>query len=264
MAEAGRPLTGLRVVVTRAAAQADELAAAFAAAGAEVAFLPLLAVLPPEDPAPLAEVARELAEFTWIAFTSANAVTALLAAAGGSLPPHLQMAAVGEATARALAARGIESALVAAEPSGAGLANQLLARLAADDRVLLPQAADARPELLQALLMAGVTVAPVVAYRKVMPVEAPALAAAIFRHGPLGWVSFTSSSAVSSFASLFGPAWPERRRSLRAVAIGPTTAEALRQAGVEPAALAAQPSAVAMVDAMVLAATGHGVGDVPG
>jgi uroporphyrinogen-III synthase len=82
----GLPLAGVRVVVTRAERQAAGLAAAFAAAGAEVEPLPLLEVVPPADPAPLARAAAELRLYDWVVLTSANAAHALLTAARPAPP----------------------------------------------------------------------------------------------------------------------------------------------------------------------------------
>ncbi len=50
-----KPLAGLRIVVTRAAHQAEELAQPLAALGAEVILLPVIGIAPPENPEPLAE-----------------------------------------------------------------------------------------------------------------------------------------------------------------------------------------------------------------
>jgi len=109
------PLAGVRVVVTRADRQAGGLAAAFAAAGAAVELLPLLEVVPPADPAPLAQAVAELPLYDWVVFTSTNAVHALLPQAPpAGLPPRLRLAAIGAATGAALRGLGVEPALVAA------------------------------------------------------------------------------------------------------------------------------------------------------
>lgn len=252
MSPAAAPLAGVRVVVTRAAHQAGELAAGFAAAGARVELLPLLEVVPAADPAPLARAAAAIERFDWVAFTSANAVEALLAATGGGLPETARVAAVGTATARALRRHGVEPAI-----TGSRDAHRLAAALAprtAGCRVLLPRAADARPTLARALAAGGAEVTAVTAYAKRLPAAAPRRAAALFGGGePLGWVTFTSPSVVRAFADLFAAEWPRRRGGLSAAAVGPVTAAALRRAGVAPAAVAERPGAAALVAAVVAA-----------
>ena len=251
---AGAPLDGVRVVVTRAEAQAEGLATALADAGAVVETLPLLEVQPPADPGPLAEAAASLREWSWVVFTSANAVRALLPPGGARpWPAHVRAAAVGPATSLSLQVAGVAPALVAERPRAEGVLAALLPRLAAGDRVLLPQAEDARPVLAEGLSAAGIDVRAVVAYRKALPADAPARAARIFGEGPLGWVTFTSPSTARALAGVFGDGWPARRRGLLAASVGPVTSSALRALGVAPAAEAAAPSDRAMVEAIVAA-----------
>jgi uroporphyrinogen-III synthase len=250
------PLSGLRVVVTRAERQADGLVAAFARAGAAVELLPLLEVVPPADPRPLERAASELALYDWIAFTSANAVEAFLPLTGGSLPPRLRVAAVGAATAEALRGWEIEPHLTGTSDA-AGLAADLAPQVGRRRRVLLPQAADARPTLLDGLAAAGAEAVAVVAYDKRVPPEAPRRAKQLFSTTLIGWVTFTSPRIVRHFAELFGTDWERRRGELRAASIGPVTSAELRRRGIEPAAEAARPGDEEMVAALAAAAVGR-------
>jgi uroporphyrinogen-III synthase len=243
------PLDGLRVVVTRAEHQAEGLAAAFHVAGARVELLPLLKVVPPADPLPLERAAAEISSFDWVVFTSTNAVEAFLPLAG-PLPPHLKTAAVGPATAEALRAHGAEPRLTARKAEAEGLAEELAPRVAGQ-RVLLPQAADARPALLAGLRAAGADAVAVVAYDKRLPPEAVSRAVELFSAAPLGWVTFTSPRIVRHFAELFGEAWERRRDELRAVSIGPVTTAELRRQGVEGVVEAERPGDSEMVAAVV-------------
>ena len=258
---ASAPLAGLQVVVTRAEAQADGLVEALAAAGAVVETLPLFVVAPPADSAALAAAAAALGDWTWVVFTSANAVRALRPAGARAWPARTRAAAVGPATELALRAAGVTPSLVAARPRAEGVLAALLPRLGPHDRVLLPQAEDARPFLADGLRAAGVEVQVVVAYRKTVPPEALARSARIFGGGPIGWVTFTSPSTARAFAALFGESWPARRPSLLAASIGPVTSAALRDLGAAPAAEAATPSDRALVEAIAAA---HGArGEAP-
>lgn len=247
------PLSGRRVVVTRAEHQADGLVRELRAAGAEVALLPLLALAPPADPAPASRAASDLARFDWIAFTSANAVEAFLSLAAGPLPLPLRMAAVGPATAAALRAFGVEPDLQAERSDAEGLALALTPRLAGGSRVLLPQAADARPLLADLLRAEGVEVTAVVAYDKRLPEGAAAEARALFAERPLGWVTFTSPRIARAFADLFGAGWPARRAELQAASIGRVTTAELRALGVERIAEAATPDGAALARAIAAA-----------
>ncbi len=245
------PLAGLRVVITRAEHQSEGLAAAFERAGARVELLPLLEVVPPADPRPLERAAAEAVSYDWIVFTSANAVEAFLPLTG-PLRSGLRIAAVGPATAAALRAFGSEPHLTARKAEAEGLAVDLAPRIAGK-RVLLPQAADARPALLQELKEAGAEAVAVVAYDKRLPPDAPARAAALFSTTPIGWVTFTSPRIVRHFVELLGADWERRKGELRAVSIGPVTSAELRRHGIEPAAEAARPGEGEMVGAVISA-----------
>jgi len=106
-------------------------------------------------------------------------------------------------------------------------------------RVLLPRPAEGRPELLEGLATAGAEVAAVEAYRTVpAPVEAIRPLAAWIEAGEVDAVAFASPSAVKAVVGGLG----ERAALLRRVplaAIGPTTAQAVREAvitvGAQPA-----------------------------
>lgn len=249
------PLTGIRVVVTRAAHQAEGLSAAFAAAGATVEALPLLEICPPADPRPLERAAAELSLYDWLVFTSTNAVDAFLPLTGGALPPRLQVAAVGAATAEALRNEGIEVHLQAAggRADAEGLLAELAPRVARQRRVLLPQAADARPTLVEGLAAAGADPVAVVAYDKRLPPAARDRVRELFGTSPLGWVTFTSPRIVRHFAELLGEDWERRRPELRAASIGRVTTAELRRQGVEPAAEAVAPADETMVEAVIRA-----------
>lgn len=262
------PLAGMRVVVTRAAHQADATVRAFEEAGAHVPRLPLLELVPPEDPGPLARALAALVRdgrgYDWIAFTSTNAVERVLERPGGAssidLPAGLRVASVGGATSDALRERGVEPDLEPADARAEGLAAELAPRLASGARVLLPQAADARPALADELAAAGARVDRVDAYAKRTPPDARERAVEIFGTSRLGWVTFTSPSIARAFAGLWGEEWPVRRRGLFAASIGPVTSAALRELGVEPAAEAAAPGDDGLVAAVVEAVAGEGLG----
>jgi uroporphyrinogen-III synthase len=174
-------------------------------------------------------------------------------------------AAVGEATARALREAGVEPYLVAEGGTGAALAAEMAAAdpHLAGAPVLLPLAADARPDLAQGLAAAGAAVDAVVAYDKRAPAGTAARARRLFPPGaPLGWVTFTSPRLARTLAELLDqlagddPAerWEARRATHRAASIGPTTTATLRRLGVEPAAEAAAPGDADLVAAVVRAA----------
>ena len=248
-AAAGTPLAGTRVVVTRATHQAEPLCEHLGELGAEVARLPLIEVVPPSDSRPLERAASELALYDWLVFTSSNAVESFLPPTGGSLPTRLQVAAVGQATADALRDWEIEPHLLPAQANAEGLIAELAPRVGRRQRILLPQAADARATLADGLLQAGAEPVTVVAYDKRLPSKVGEQALDLFSGGFIGWVTFTSPRIARHFFELIEPLGPDLR-SLRAASIGPVTTAELRRLGAEPAAVAKTPSSRALAEAI--------------
>jgi uroporphyrinogen-III synthase len=238
-------LAGRRVVVTRRAGQASALAELLAARGATVVEVPAIEIVAPADVGPLDQALRGLSGYGWIAFTSANAVNAVLGRlALLGLEPRLaargpQIASVGPATTAALRS-AFPADRVSLEPTGDLRAAGLLAAFArqgvSGSRVLLPCSSRAREELAAGLRALGAEVDAVVAYETVEPADLRQRVDACLAAG-FDLLAFASPSAVDGFAHAAG----ERARGLPAVAIGPTTAVAARAAGFEVRAVA-QPS----------------------
>lgn len=253
---AGR-LAGRTVVVTRPAGGEDALSARLRELGAAVRELPAIELGPPADPAPLDAALRALAGFDWVAFASAAAVERVLGRLSELGIPSAALAgrglaAVGPATAARLAAGLRPPDLVAAEASGEGLARALAERVRGR-RVLLPRPAEGRPELLDGLAGAGAEVLAVEAYRT-LPVPAERLRplAGWVERGEVDAVAFASPSAVRAVAEALGREAPLLGRALLA-AIGPTTAAALRQAGLPGGIVAGRPTGAELADAIAAA-----------
>ena len=232
----GRPLFGRRVVVTRARAQASSLVEKLRALGAETIELPTIEIAGE----PLPDLA--LSTYDWVAFTSANAVERVFAGLRDARAlGAAQVAAVGPGTAAALAARGVVAdrvpssavaeALVEAFPAGAG-------------RVLLPQAAAARPVLADGLRAKGWAVDVVEAYRTVPARPSDdALAAAAKADA----IAFTSSSTVTSWLALGATLPPV------VACIGPVTAATAAEHNVAVTVVATEHTVDGLVEALMLA-----------
>jgi uroporphyrinogen-III synthase len=234
------PLTGHRVLVTRAAHQAGKLSEGLRALGIEPVEVPVIEIQPPPNFASLDRALRSLSEYDWLILTSANTVHALVdrAAVLGlhlSAASLLNVAAVGEATATAAREVGFPVTLVpetyVAESLAKSLADQTRGK-----KILLARAAVARDIIPDSLRTAGAAVDVVDAYRNVMPESAPALLREALQKG-IAAAAFTSSSTAAHLAEaarLAGIAFPFA--GVAAISIGPITSATLRELGWEPAA----------------------------
>ena len=251
---AGRPLLGVRVLVTRAAEQADALATLLRERGAEPIELPVIRFVPPDDTGPLDAALARASDYDWVVFTSVNGVDAALARLGamGRGPEALrgpQIAAIGSATAGRLRVAGLGIAFVPDRFVAEAVLAGLIERGVAGRRVLLARAERARDVLPEGLRAAGATVDVVVAYRTLPGVPAPAALARV-RSGDVDVVTLTSSSTARNLAALLGDDLAALGHA-RVVCIGPVTADTARELGLRVDAVAQDYSIPGLVDAIV-------------
>jgi uroporphyrinogen III methyltransferase / synthase len=242
-----RPLGGLTVAVTRARAQASELARRLQGLGARVVQAPVIRIEPlpatPLDPTP----------YDLVCLTSPNGVAPLferLAAAGRDARAlsTARVAAIGPGTARALAERGIVADVVPERFVAEALV-EALAEVPVS-RALVARASAARDVLPDALRARGAEVDVLALYETVAePLSLRTLALA----RSADYITFTSSSTVRFFLeAVEGPLSP----STRIISIGPVTSEALREHGLEPHVEAERHDVEGLVAALLADASG--------
>lgn len=253
-----RPLEGKRIVITRTREQARDFAARLEHLGATVLLFPAVSFSEPADTVALDRAIETLGEFDWILFTSANAARFFAARCRklGVEPSRsggYRCAAVGPATAEAVASEGFSVDHVAQEFAGVALARELDAAITAR-RILLPRSERARPDLPAALKERGAEVTEVVAYLTggVGTVD-PETAQAV-RELRMDAISFFSPSAIENLRGALGDALLARiAESVALAAVGPVTAAALRDAGL-PVAIEAP---FATAESMAAAIAGY-------
>jgi len=253
-----RPLFGRTVVVTRARAQAGELAAGLRELGAGAIEVPAIAIRPLESWDELDAAVRNIAERDWIVFTSVNGVEFFmrrLSQAGGDARSFagVRIAAIGPATAEALAAHGLRADVQPSSYVAEALAEAMKARGdLTGKRILLARSDIARDALPKALRAVGAVVDDVAAYRTVPAEGDTAEIKKLIEQGDIDAITFTSSSAAEFFADRVGRDFiSENAVRITAVSIGPVTSAALRAQGVEPAAEAAEHTIPGLIAALV-------------
>jgi len=244
-----RPLAGRHIAITRPPSQAGPLAEQLEALGARVTALPAIRIEPSEDTAVLDAAVRELETYDWLIFTSVNGVAAFaerLTAGGRTWDDRgrARVAAIGPATAEALAEQGVQADLVPQEFVAEALADAL--GNVAGQRILLPRADIAREMLARELLVRGAAISEVAAYRTVVEPIAPELLRAVLEGDRVDAITFTSSSTVrglvQSLTAMLAEGDPEGNADLGGAlggialaAIGPVTAATLLDYDLEPA-----------------------------
>ncbi len=190
-----------RVAVTRAEGQGDELAQRLGALGCEPVVWPLIAIEPLDDPR------IDPSPYDWIVVTSPNGAAEL---ARRLVAPPRRIAAIGPGTAAVLRAHGCEPDLVPRESTQEGLLAELPPL---PGRVLVAAAEGARRVIADAL---DADFLPLYRTVELTPAETP----------ELDLVLLASPSAARALARTAA-------RTVPAVAIGPQTAAAAREVGLD-------------------------------
>ena len=280
MSQPHQPLVGRRVVITRASHQSQALSQALQAAGAAVISAPAIAIVPPSDGGqPLDDALLRLDRFSWVAFSSTNAVAATFARAGRrgvrSRLAQVKVAAIGPATAERLSteidrppdlvatahtsedhtdeshtdtAHTSEGHTDAAH-TAAGLAQQFPAP-SPTDHCFVPMAQHGRPDLVAGLRARGWNVSAVAAYRTVQPDLAPGQLSEVVSADA---VVFASPSALTGHLAQLAKHDRTLSPTALVVCIGSTTAQACSELGITPAAVASAPTPAHLVEAVCVA-----------
>ncbi len=254
---AEKSLAGRRIVVTRARAQAGDLAAMIEQLGGEVIEFPTIEIKPAASFVALDAAVKNLATYDWLMFTSVNSIEPFLGRlkhAGKNVAElaHLKIAAIGSETAKRLEAAGVSVFLVPVRYQAEGILESLDAADMTGKRVLIPRAAKARDVLPDTLRQWGATVDVVEAYRTEAPNIDIATLKRRFQCGEIDVVTFTSSSTVSHFVQLFGGGTLSSLVNDAAIAcIGPITAKTVEEAQGQVAILAREFTMQGLVTAIV-------------
>ena len=247
-----------RVLITRAPHQASELAEQLRVSGIDPILIPAIETTSPISFAGLDAALQNLDTFHWLLFTSANAVEVFagrLPSPGGFQMPRI--AAIGQATARAVEAAGLAVDLIPQQAVAESFAEALLPYAVQPDgtptRFLLVRAEQARDHLPETLGAAGAEVIIAPAYRTVIPESSiPAIREMFSR--PENYpdaVTFTSSSTAHNLFALLEAAGATLPPQILRVSIGPITSQTLIQLGFPPHVEAKEASVVSLAAAIV-------------
>jgi uroporphyrinogen-III synthase len=243
-----RSLSGRTVLVTRSAEDAPVWAEELSGHGARTVVFPCIARQPIRDPGTAAALAAGLENADWLVLTSVHGAHGVAELVGARRGAGARVAVVGEVTE--LAAREVFGRVDLVAPNGTvrslgeGLAQRIRDALGADStRVVAAGAENARLDLEEALEPLGVEVRRIPVYRTVpASVQEPREDL-----GALGvdTIFLASPSAVAGL--LARAVVPD---DARIITIGPSTSEAVRDAGLRVDGEAAARSLEGLIEAM--------------
>ncbi len=243
-----QPLSGKRILITRAPGTETTLAEGLRALGAEPVAIPLIRIEPLDDAGAVEAVAKA-GEYDCVVITSPNGADALMRLARGPLP---RVASVGPATTARLTSHGIEVAVQPSTFHAEALAEELAGRdQVKGKRFLLVRGDRSTDALPKALRAAGGEVTDAIVYRTILagaeaaPVLEEALAAG------MDAISITSGTSAQAWVEALGAdRVQEVMTSVPAIAIGPLTARSMKHFGLPIAAIAHPHTMEGLVEAV--------------
>ena len=258
-----KPLRNLRVLVTRPRERADVFARKLEDLGATPVVLPTIALVPPQDWSDVDRALRHLSSFDWVVFTSPAGVQFAmerLDALGLSNDElsERRIAVIGPSTARTLRTHGLEPDFMPSRFIADAIAEELSNSDVAGKAFLLLRADIAREDLRHQLIERGAHVDEVTAYRTEHRSFSPQEISQVFDKG-IDVATFTSGSTARAFIEALGT---ERSRldDITVACIGPITADAVRELGIDVDIVADVHTIDGLTDAIVHEVT-HGARD---
>ncbi len=255
----GGDLHGLGVLVTRPAHQADSLCRRIEDYGGVAIRCPALLIGEPQDWTPALAIFDRLAEVDVAIFTSANAVDRALPRIQerGGWPPRLDIAAIGQATAQALARHGIAHCL---QPAAGFNSEALLAlpRLqnVAGQTIVIVRGEGGRELLAETLTARGATVIYAEVYRRERPTTDVGALLERWQRGEIGAVVAASSETLLNLFDMLGIAGQDDLRNTPIITVSARTRQLAATLGCHSLRLAQAASDDAIAAALLeLAAT---------
>jgi uroporphyrinogen III methyltransferase/synthase len=252
-----RPLFGKRVLVTRPRRQATDFVRRLESLGAIPFVLPAIDIRPLDDYSACDRALAQLARFQWLVFTSVNGVEAFverLVRTGRDLRAlsGVKLAAIGPATADALAALRLRADLVpTSEFRSEGLAEALRPHVVGQ-RVLLARA-DRGRDVLPRLLADVADVEQVAVYSQIDVVSADAEELNCLRRGEIDFVTLTSANVARAFLRSLDETCLERIASgqVKLATLSPVTSEAVAEWKLPVSAEATTYTMQGLLDALI-------------
>ncbi|TCM97694.1 uroporphyrinogen III methyltransferase/synthase [Paenibacillus sp. BK033] len=258
-----KPLFGVRVLVTRARAQASDLADRIEELGGEPCELPVIETREPRDEAVVEAIRKALADaesYKWLMFTSVNGVEYFF----NWLDRFevdirrfhaARIAAVGPRTAEALRKRGLIADQLPAKFQAEGLLERLEGELQPGEKVLLPRGDLAREILPRELKAKGLVPVELDVYETVIAESQDEQAFEWIRKREIHAITFTSSSTVTNLLEVLrrngfkDPA--AQLAGIDIASIGPVTTKTATEAGLSVTIEPEDATIEALVEALV-------------
>ncbi len=247
-------LNRLGVLVTRPEHQAGPLCQWIEQHGGIAIRCPALVIREPSDWRPTLAIFDRLVEYDLAIFTSANAVDRAmpLIRERGGFPPGLEIAAIGQATARALDQHGSAADL---HPKAGFTSEALLAlprfQQVAGQAILIVRGEGGRELLADTLTARGARISHAEVYRRERPTENVTALFERWARGEIGAVVVTSTESLLNLFDMLGVDGQDYLRQTPMIAVGARTVRRAVNLGCHHLLLAQEASDTAIAAALL-------------
>lgn len=256
-----KPLFGKRVVVTRTRNQNSELVEMIRDLGGSALEFPTIKTHIIEDNKVLKKAIAELEKYTYLVFTSPNAITAFFegldrAEKDARALAHLKITVIGPGTKKALKEKGILADYMPEKAVAKSLTQMLEEKLTAEDYVLLPNSSIARKYTKAHIeRLCKIDEIPVYETRQVVESEndlelSSRELVGLLQTGEINYITFTSSSTVHHFIERIGKKYLEVLKETKLISIGEVTTATLGEYGLTVYKEAAKATMKDMIECM--------------
>lgn len=253
-----KPLSGKRILVTRAREQASEFVERLKKLGAEPVEIPAVDIRPPRSWKKFDRRVRKMSDYDWVVFTSVNGVRAVanrLRILGREFSEALgsvSLCAIGPRTAEEIRLRGLQVRRVPSEYRAEAVLEAFDSIRLKGKRFLIPRSEIARDVLPHGLRRKGAKVDVVDVYRTLPArIDSRELKNQL-KNKEIDVLTFTSSSTVQSLARHLS------RKELKTLVdetvvacIGPITEGTARSYGLAPQIVAKEYTLAGLTEAIV-------------
>lgn len=256
-------LKGAHVLVTRPAHQAEKLCQLIEQQGGVAVRFPTLQIMEvddaqpnnyPDDQSVATNPPSKLSNCRWLIFTSANAVNFALKANGGKIAQFekAQIAAIGQATARALQSAGSQVSLVPENgyDSESLLAMPQMQQVNGQD-ILIVRGQGGREELANVLLSRGANVGYWEVYQRVIPENDNSEVIPLLEQDLLDVIIVTSFEALQNLLAMLGVSYTKKLVMIPLVVISERISKLAAELGFTQIAVAENPSDPAILETAI-------------
>ncbi len=201
------PLFGKKILVTRPKELSSSLSEKLRKSGAEVLEVPAVKTVAMKENLELLEALRDISKYQWLVFTSPSGVTVffdflLHAKVDIRKLGTIRIAAIGQGTKKKIEERGLLVDYMPETYDGKSLGELIGNKCSDGDRILIPRARIANPELVEEIeKQKRVIIDDIATYDTVFQKQHIVDLKQEFEEGAIDYAVFTSSSIVRAFVN---------------------------------------------------------------